>query len=57
VAGENRSSSANPAAPAAIESVSASMSAEAAEAARCRVPAFAKAIGHEQMWKLHNHCN
>ena len=27
-----------------------------AEAARCTVPAFAKAIGHEEMWKLHNHC-
>jgi hypothetical protein len=23
---------------------------------RCRVPAFAKAIGHEEMWKRHNHC-
>lgn len=27
-----------------------------AEAARCTVPAFAKALGHEEMWKLHNHC-
>jgi hypothetical protein len=27
-----------------------------AEAARCEVPAFAKAIGHEAMWKLHNGC-
>ena len=27
-----------------------------AEAERCQVPEFAKAIGHEDMWKLHNHC-
>lgn len=27
-----------------------------AEAERCRVPAFAKAIGHEQQWKAHNGC-
>jgi len=27
-----------------------------AEAARCKVPDFAKAIGHEARWKLHNHC-
>lgn len=27
-----------------------------AEAARCKVPEFAKALGHEQMWKLHNNC-
>jgi hypothetical protein len=26
------------------------------EAERCKVPEFAKAIGHEQMWKLHNNC-
>ena len=30
--------------------------ADAAEQARCRVPEFAKAMGHEAMWKLHNHC-
>lgn len=28
-----------------------------AEAERCRVPAFAKAIGHEAQWKLHNGCS
>ena len=28
----------------------------AAEAERCKVPDFAKAIGHEAMWKLHNNC-
>jgi Domain of unknown function (DUF4395) len=27
-----------------------------AEAERCKVPEFAKAIGHEEKWKLHNHC-
>ena len=29
----------------------------AAEAERCQVPAFAKAIGHEAMWKQHNGCS
>ncbi|MDO9597091.1 MAG: hypothetical protein Q7J47_05155 [Azoarcus sp.] len=29
---------------------------DAAEAARCVVPEFAKAMGHEAMWKLHNNC-
>jgi len=28
----------------------------AAEAERCQVPAFAKALGHEAMWKQHNGC-
>lgn len=28
----------------------------AAEVERCKVPDFAKAIGHEAMWKLHNKC-
>lgn len=27
-----------------------------AEAERCKVPDFAKALGHEDQWKLHNHC-
>ena len=27
-----------------------------AEEERCTVPAFAKAIGHEEMWKKHNGC-
>ncbi len=27
-----------------------------AEVERCKVPEFAKALGHEQMWKLHNNC-
>jgi hypothetical protein len=29
---------------------------DAAEAKRCTVPAFAKAMGHEDKWKLHNNC-
>jgi hypothetical protein len=28
-----------------------------AEAERCKVPDFAKAMGHEEKWKLHNNCN
>jgi hypothetical protein len=28
-----------------------------AEAERCKVPDFAKALGHEEKWKLHNNCN
>ena len=31
--------------------------ASADEARRCEVPAFAKAIGHEEMWKRHNGCS
>ena len=27
-----------------------------AEAERCKVPEFAKALGHEEQWKLHNNC-
>jgi hypothetical protein len=27
-----------------------------AEAERCKIPDFAKAIGHEEKWKLHNNC-
>jgi hypothetical protein len=29
---------------------------DAAEAERCKVPDFAKAMGHEAKWKLHNNC-
>lgn len=31
-------------------------SVDPAEAERCKVPDFAKAIGHEEKWKLHNNC-
>jgi hypothetical protein len=27
-----------------------------AEAERCKVPDYAKALGHEEKWKLHNNC-
>ena len=27
-----------------------------AEQERCKVPDFAKAMGHESQWKLHNNC-
>ena len=27
-----------------------------AEVERCKVPEFAKKIGHEEQWKLHNNC-
>lgn len=29
---------------------------DAAEAERCKVPDFAKAMGHAEKWKLHNNC-
>jgi hypothetical protein len=29
---------------------------DATEAERCKVPDFAKAMGHEEKWKLHNNC-
>ena len=29
---------------------------DAAEEERCKVPAFAKAMGHEEKWKQHNNC-
>lgn len=31
-------------------------SVDPAEAERCKVPEFAKAMGHEEKWKLHNNC-
>lgn len=49
--------------PAAQEAVSQSQPApsatpaqSAAEEERCKVPDFAKAMGHEDMWKKHNNC-
>jgi hypothetical protein len=29
---------------------------DTAEVERCKVPDFAKAMGHEEKWKLHNNC-
>jgi hypothetical protein len=50
-----------PGAPGATPTPQASTAAPAtpidpAEAERCKVPDFAKAMGHEEKWKLHNHC-
>jgi Domain of unknown function (DUF4395) len=45
--GEGRMKEAPAEAPAAMDP---------AEVERCKVPAFAKAIGHEEKWKLHNNC-
>ncbi len=47
VAGANRAG--NTAVPAAAT--------DPAEAERCKVPAFAKAMGHEAQWKRHNNCS
>jgi hypothetical protein len=33
-----------------------SSSVPSAEEERCRVPEFAKKLGHEDKWKLHNGC-
>jgi hypothetical protein len=38
------------------EAVTSSASADPAEAEPCKVPDFAKAMGHETQWKLHNNC-
>lgn len=46
---------AEPSSPASAASPAAS-AVSAEEAERCKVPEFAKAIGHEQKWKLHNGC-
>lgn len=42
--------------PAAVGAVSAIDAPATDETERCKVPEFAKAIGHEDMWKLHNKC-
>lgn len=38
------------------DSTGAAEQVDAAEAERCKVPDFAKAIGHEALWKKHNNC-
>lgn len=45
-----------PAAPAAAADGAPAQPRSAAEEERCRVPEFAKKIGHEEKWKLHNGC-
>jgi len=39
-----------------VATAAASPPVDAAEAERCKVPDFAKAMGHEEKWKLHNNC-
>ncbi len=39
-----------------IDAVPSSAPIDPAEAERCKVPEFAKAMGHEEKWKLHNNC-
>lgn len=46
----------DPYAKVATPAAAAPAAADAAEAERCKVPEFAKAIGHEAKWKLHNNC-
>lgn len=41
---------------AAVTDGAAAQTPNAAEEERCRVPEFAKKIGHEEKWKLHNGC-
>ena len=48
---------AHPTSPPLVHNVNASVAPQdPAEIERCRVPEFAKKIGHEQQWKLHNGC-
>lgn len=42
--------------PAPVVQPAADDAAAAVEAERCKVPDFAKAMGHEEKWKLHNNC-
>ena len=41
---------------AAVTTRSTTAAIDTADAERCRVPDFAKAMGHEEKWKLHNNC-
>ena len=45
-----------PAMPQAATPTVPSVPIDPAEAERCKVPDFAKALGHEEKWKLHNNC-
>jgi hypothetical protein len=48
---------AHPTSPQLVHNVNASAAPQdPAEVERCQVPEFAKKIGHEQQWKLHNGC-
>ncbi len=47
----------HPTSPQAAPNMNASVAPQdPAEVERCKVPEFAKAMGHEQQWKLHNGC-
>jgi Domain of unknown function (DUF4395) len=47
----------HPTSPAVVQDEKESLGAQdQSEIERCRVPEFAKKIGHEQQWKLHNGC-
>jgi len=46
----------NPVALQAVVTPSEQVPVDTAEAERCKVPDFAKALGHEEKWKLHNNC-
>ena len=49
---------AHPTSPKVLQELSPSAeSQDPAEAERCKVPEFAKAMGHEAKWKLHNNCS
>lgn len=39
-----------------VETSSPAASLDPAEVERCKAPDFAKALGHEEKWKLHNNC-
>jgi hypothetical protein len=42
--------------PRGLDSAGSPSSVSPAEEERCRVPEFAKKLGHEEKWKLHNGC-
>lgn len=56
VANDPYAREARTAAPAEAGAASTKFPVDAAEAERCKVPDFAKAMGHEEKWKLHNNC-
>jgi hypothetical protein len=45
-----------PAAQATLAAPTVQAPTDPADAERCKVPDFAKALGHEEKWKLHNNC-
>lgn len=47
---------ATPRAAPAVAGASQGAAIDPAEAERCKVPEFAKTLGHEEKWKLHNNC-